>query len=293
MEIMEKKIQLILSSGGARGLAQIGVIEVLEKHGYQIEKVAGSSIGSLIGGFYAAGKLDVFKDWVIALSRMDVMRYFDVHFNSRGFIKGKKIMKEMEKLMGNPQIEDLNIEFKAISSDIMSREPVWFDKGNLLEAIRASVSIPGVLTPVKYNGGLLVDGAIANPMPMDAFDKKAGEKMVVVNLNANRKYEAPADKPDEKERQGLVEDFYHWRDKVSKFFKLKKDKTDKLPGMYGVLFHSFEMMQELYTAELIKTYQPEILIELSRESADTFEFNKAEELIAYGREQTEKVLKNG
>jgi NTE family protein len=289
---MTKKVQLILSSGGARGLAQIGVIQTLDSHGFQIEKVAGSSIGALIGGFYAAGKLDVFTEWVKDLNRMDVMRYFDVHFNSRGFIKGKKIMKELEKMLGNPKIEDLPIQYKAVSSDIISHEPVWFDKGSLLEAIRASISIPGVFIPVKHNGGMLVDGAIATPLPMNAFDKVKGESMVAVNLNAMIEYKTPVDKPDEKEREGLVEDFYQWRDKAMKLLNFKKDKSDKKPGMYGVLFRSFEMMQESYTLELIKTYKPDVLVELSRESADTFEFNKAEELIAYGREQTEKVLHN-
>jgi NTE family protein len=289
---MEKKVQLILSSGGARGLAQIGVIEAVKAHGYVIEKVAGSSIGALIGGFYAAGKLDVFTDWVKELNRIDVMRYFDVHFSSRGFIKGKKIMKELEKMLGNPNIEDLPVRYKAVSSDIISHEPVWFDQGSLLEAIRASISIPGVFTPVKYNDGLLVDGAIATPMPMNAFEREKDEKMIAVNLNAMIKYKIPKNKPDEKEREGLVENFYQWRDKARKLLNVKKEKTDKKPGMYGVLFRSFEMMQESYTMELIKTHKPDILIELSRESADTFEFNKAEELIAYGKEQTEKVLDN-
>lgn len=289
---MSKKVQLILSSGGARGLAQIGVIQALEEGGYQIEKVAGSSIGALIGGFYAAGKLDVFTQWVKELNRMDVMRYFDVHLSSKGFIKGKKIMKELEKMLGNPQIEDLSIPYKAVSADIISHNPVWFEKGSLLEAIRASISIPGVFTPVKYNDGMLVDGAIATPMPMNAFEREKDEKMIAVNLNAMIKYKSPKNKPDDKEREGLVDNFYQWREKARKLLNVNKDKTDKKPGMYGVLFRSFEMMQESYTLELIKTYKPDILIELSRESADTFEFNKAEELIAYGKEQTEKVLKN-
>jgi len=289
---MSKKVQLILSSGGARGLAQIGVIQALEDSGYQIEKVAGSSAGALIGGFYAAGKLDVFTEWVKDLNRMDVMRYFDVHLNSRGFIKGKKIMKELEKMLGNPKIEDLDIEYKAVSSNIISHEPVWFEKGSLLEAIRASISIPGVFTPVKHGEGMLVDGAISTPLPMNAFERKKDEKMVAVNLNAMTEYKAPQDLPDEKHREGLVENFYQWREKARKLFNVNKEKSDKKPGMYGVLFRSFEMMQESYTLELIKTYKPDILVELSRESADTFEFNKAEELIAYGKEQTEKVLKN-
>ncbi|PLX15563.1 MAG: hypothetical protein C0599_16665, partial [Salinivirgaceae bacterium] len=278
---MSKKVQLILSSGGARGLAQIGVIQALEDSGYQIEKVAGSSAGALIGGFYAAGKLDVFTEWVKDLNRMDVMRYFDVHLNSRGFIKGKKIMKELEKMLGNPKIEDLDIEYKAVSSNIISHEPVWFEKGSLLEAIRASISIPGVFTPVKHGEGMLVDGAISTPLPMNAFERKKDEKMVAVNLNAMTEYKAPQDLPDEKHREGLVENFYQWREKARKLFNVNKEKSDKKPGMYGVLFRSFEMMQESYTLELIKTYKPDILVELSRESADTFEFNKAEELIAY------------
>ncbi len=286
-----KDVILILSSGGARGLAQIGVIEELEEAGYNIKAVAGSSIGALIGGFYAAGKLIEFKEWVQKLDRIDVMKYFDVALNSRGFIKGQKIMKELRSVVGDHNIEDFSILFKAISSDITDHKEVVFDKGDLFDAIRASISIPGVFTPFEHNSNMLVDGAICNPMPMDAFERKENDMMIAVNLNARIPFEAPEmPKELEEDRERLMKVFYQWKDKAAKVLNVKKQKPDKKPGLYGVLFRSFEVMQESFTYELVHRYKPNMLIELSRESADTFEFNKATELIAYGRQQTRKAL---
>lgn len=286
-----QKVVLILSSGGARGLAQIGVIQELERKGYSIEAVAGSSIGALIGGFYAAGKLNVFKDWLLELDKMDVMKYFDVTLSPRGFIKGEKIFKELRKMIGECNIEDLPIRYKAMASDILAHEAVWFDSGSLLTAMRASVSIPGVFTPCEYNGKLLVDGAIANPLPMDAFELKAGEELFAVDLNANIPYvNEMLSENDEKERERLTQLFHQWKDGARKIFGSGKNKTVRKPGLYGVLFRSFEMMQESYTTELVHHYNPNLLIQLSRESADTFEFNKAAELIAYGEQQACKAI---
>ncbi len=288
----KKKAVLILSSGGARGLTQIGVIEELEKAGFEITAIAGSSIGSLIGGFYAAGKLDAYHEWVEKLDRIDIMRYFDVAFNSRGFIKGDKIMKEMEKVIGgDKKIEDLPIRFKAYSSDIIKHKPVVFEKGSLIDAIRASISIPGIFTPFKCEESLLVDGAITAPLPMNAFDPAEDEKMIAVNLNASISYNIPSSvNQSTKEKERIEKIFNQWREKSRKLFNVKKTKSMKTPGMYGILLRSFEMMQESYTNELVKTYQPDYLVELSRQCADTFEFNKTKELVEYGRQQTKKAL---
>lgn len=290
---MEKKdAVLILSSGGARGLAQIGVIEELEANGWNISAIAGSSIGALIGGFYAAGKLNDFTEWVKKLDRIDVMRYFDVTISSRGFIKGDRIMKEMRRIMGDVNIEDLPIRYRAVSGDIVKHEPVIFDKGDLINAIHASVSIPGVFTPFPLKGALLVDGAVTNPMPMSVYNLADNERMIAVNLNARISYEKPKNVRSMKEQEQSAKIFHQWKENVRNVFHFNKSKTVKKPGLYGVLFRSFEMMQESYTMELIERYHPDVLVELSRESADTFEFNKAEELIAYGRQQTKKALEN-
>lgn len=290
---MSKKAVLILSSGGARGLAQIGVIEALESQGWVISRIAGSSIGSLVGAFYAAGKLNDFKAWVEKLDKMDVMRYFDVTISSQGFIKGDKIMKEMRRLMGNVKIEDLPVPFKAIAADIINNKSVWFENGDVINAIRASVSIPGVFTPSKTKNKMFVDGAIACPLPMQAYHLKEDEQMIAVNLNARIPYEVPELSAEEQQEQAQQAGVFHqWRENARNMLNIKKHKSAKSPGMYGILLRSFEMMQESYTMELINNYHPHFLVELSRESADTFEFNKAKELIAYGKQQTIKALNN-
>lgn len=288
-----KKIVLILSSGGARGLAHIGVIEELERRNYSIEAIAGSSIGALIGGFYAAGKLQVFKEWVTQLDKIDVMKYFDVTIGSRGLIKGDKIFKELKKMLGTYQIETLPIRYKAMAADIINHNPVWFEKGNLITAMRSSVSIPGVFMPNEVNGKMLVDGAIANPIPLQAFELKSDEKLFAVNLNARIDYVNSNITLNEKhERERLSKLFHQWKKHAKKVLGNGKPKSDKKPGLYGILLHSFEMMQECYTMELVHHYNPDLLIQLSNKSADTFEFNKAAELISYGQKQAREAIDN-
>ena len=182
--------------------------------------------------------------------------------------------------------------FRSVAADIVNHESVVFDKGDVLNAVRASVSIPGIFTPYQHKNLLLVDGAVSSPLPMHIFEREKNEHMIAVNLNAQIPYEMPDVGHSEQEKERLTKTFYQWRNNVRKIFNVKKDKSAKKPGLYGVLFRSFEMMQESYTMELVERYKPDLLIELSRESADTFEFNKAEELIAYGRQQTKKALAN-
>lgn len=152
-------VSLVLGSGGARGYAHIGAIEEIERRGYEIVSVSGSSMGALVGGMYVAGKLPEYKEWVVSLNWMRVVRLLDFTL-SRGAIRGDRIFVQLTKILGALNIEDLQIDFTAVAADIAHQKEVWFQKGSLIEAIRASVAVPGLFTPVIQDGRVLVDGGV-------------------------------------------------------------------------------------------------------------------------------------
>ena len=177
-------VSLVLGSGGARGLAHIGVIHELEKLGYKIRSITGCSVGSLIGGFYCAGKLDVFEEWVCNLSEWDVVRFLDISLTARnGVVKGDLIMNTLRDLIGDQRIEDLPIPFTAIATDVVDRKEVWLSKGSLFDTVRASMTIPGVFTPKKINGRVLVDGGLLDPLPSAPATSDGTDLTIAVSLS--------------------------------------------------------------------------------------------------------------
>ncbi len=163
---MKKSISLVLGSGGARGYAHIGVIEELLKHDYEIKSISGSSMGALIGALYACGKLGEYKEWVLGLDLFDVASLIDLSFARTGIIQGDKVFKEIEKMIGDVMIEDLPISYTAVATDLIKQKEVWFQKGSLLDAVRASIAIPTVFTPKKIGNRHLIDGGVLNPFPI-------------------------------------------------------------------------------------------------------------------------------
>ena len=151
---MKQKVALVLSGGGARGIAHIGVIEALEEQEFEISSVAGTSMGALIGGIYALGKLEVYKDWLCTLDKMKVFALIDFTLSGQGFIKGDKVFHKMRELIADANIEDLKIPYTAVAADILNKKEVVFTKGSVLDAIRASIAIPTVFTPVKLENGI-------------------------------------------------------------------------------------------------------------------------------------------
>jgi len=180
----KKPVSLVLSSGGARGMAHIGVIEELERHNFEIISISGCSMGALIGGIYAAGNLQGYKKWLSELNKIDVFNLMDFTISSHGFIKGVKVFNEINKFIGNGLIEDLSIPFTAVATDVDNQKEVVFSTGKLRDAIRASVSIPSVLEPFDWNGISLIDGGILNPIPLDLVVRNKGDIVVAVDLNA-------------------------------------------------------------------------------------------------------------
>ena len=177
-------VSLVLGSGGARGYAHIGAIEELVAQGFDIRSVAGSSMGALVGGVYAAGKLDAYRDWVKPLQRFDVLRLLDLTFSGGGLIKGDRIIDKLRELIGEIRIEDLPISYTAVAVDLLAQREVWFSRGSLFDAIRASIAIPTVLRPHHYEGRTLVDGGLLNPVPITPTLRDLTDCTIAVDINA-------------------------------------------------------------------------------------------------------------
>ena len=178
-----KDVALVLSSGGPRGFAYIGAIEELERRGYRITQVAGTSIGSLIGGIYAAGKLDDLKKWLYELDAWKVFTLMDLSIGKNHIMKGDKLIHAIKQIVPEVNIEDLKIPFKAIATDLYTGEEVVFDRGSLYEAIRASISIPSLFRPVKYCSRTLIDGGVVNTLPLGRVVKRNDNIVVAFNVN--------------------------------------------------------------------------------------------------------------
>ena len=270
-------------------MAHIGVIEEIIKQGYNITSVAGTSIGSVVGGVFAAGKLEEFKNWMSGLGKMDVFRLMDFAITKSGFIKGEKIFAEMEKIIGDIAIEDLQIPFTTVAVDINNHKEVVFTSGSLRKAIRASVAVPTILTPVQYNGMELVDGGVLNPLPLNLVQRNKNDILIAVDLNAGIAYAKPRNvKITEKDQSTYKALWEQVNKRWTHFFT--KEKNPKI-GYFDLLTKSIYAMQAKLTETSIKKHKPDILIQISRDSLDLFEFHRATELIEYGRKQARKELK--
>lgn len=281
-----KTVSLILGSGGARGYTHIGIIRELEKQGYSIKSISGSSMGALIGGLYACGKLGAYEDWVLNFDLMDVLKLIDFSFGSNGMIKGDKVFSKIEKMVGDVQIEDLPISFTAVATDVKNRKEVWLQKGSLKDAIRASISIPTIFTPKKINGKVLFDGGILNPVPVLPTLSDFSDLVIAVNLNDDTPIAEKYQKILAKKRSPLesrVSNFLQ-----ENFFKETKDTLN----YFSIVTKSIEAMQEVISRYQLVSHRPDIMINISTEVCDFYDFHKAQELIAYGEAMARDALLN-
>ncbi len=270
-----RRISLVLGSGGARGYAHIGVIEELEKRGYEIASISGASMGALIGGLYACDRLDEYKEWVLGLDTLDVASLLDISFSRGGIIEGEKVFDRLAKMVGGVDIEDLPIKYTAVSTDIVRKKEVWFQQGSLLDAIRASIAIPSVFTPVKMGNMVLVDGGALNPLPVAPTQSDLTDLIVAVNLYAETA--KPLVKTEERAdiRRRKIETA------VRDLFVKAKEETKFT--MFDVLDKTFDTMQDALTRYRIAGYPPDVMVNISMHVCSTFDFHKAAEVIEAGR----------
>lgn len=278
-----KKVHLVLGSGGARGMAHIGVIEMLEQDGYEICEVIGCSMGAVVGGLYCAGFLDHYKKWLTGLTKSNVFSLFDFTFTTQGFVKGDKVFNKIHEFTGEHLIEELKIPFTAVSTDILNKKEVHFTSGNLFKALRASIAIPGVFTPVIYEDAILVDGGVLNPLPLNIVDKTEDAIIVAVNLNGPIQH-IPKQQMIEKENDSGS--YWEWLPKFPVIGKKENAIQQKpLPklSLFDLLNTSYDFTQDRLTEMMIETYSPDLLIELPRNCCNVFEFYRANELIEAGK----------
>ncbi|MDX2414809.1 MAG: patatin-like phospholipase family protein [Bacteroidales bacterium] len=279
---MKKKVALVLSGGGARGIAHIGAIEELERQGYEISSIAGTSMGAVVGGVYAQGKLEEFKDWMLTLDRKKVFSLVDFTLSRQGLIKGDKVFNAMQDFIPDTDIRDLKIPYAAVAVDLNKMDEVVFRSGSLYEAIRASVSIPTVLTPVERGDALLVDGGVMNNIPVNVVERHKRDKLVVVNVNANiPKTEIVTSSNEVAESSSI------YNKKIREFQahlkKILPGKDDDDLGYFDLISRTISSMI-YHNAQLnLEKYNPDILIEVSRYSCGTYDFFKADELVEIGR----------
>ena len=280
---MKQNVALVLSSGGSRGLAHIGVIHELVKQGFQITSVSGSSIGTVIGGLYAMGKLHEYTKWVSTFNKMDVWGFMDFTLTTNGLLKGERVFDKMKTFIPDMNIEDMPIPFAAVATDILHEKEVVFTKGSFYEAVRASVAIPAVFTPVKYNNTILVDGGILNPIPIEHVRRKNGDILIVVNLYGEKKVDIPNEKN--------IDNGYLNR-LINPLLTLISTGDKSSKGYYSLLSGTTSAMIQKIAELNIEKHKPDFVINIPHDSASTFDFYKAKELIELGESAAKEAITN-
>ncbi len=276
-----KNVSLVISCGGAKGLVGIGVIEELERRGFNITSVAGTSIGSVILGIYASSNLKEYKKWMLKQGRIDIFRLMDFTLNKQGIIKGKKVFEEMKPFFKDSLIEKLPIPYCAVAADINSFQEVVFEKGSLHHAIRCSISVPSLMTPIISKNKVLVDGGLVNPLPLSQVKRTEGDILVAVNLNhfdSNYKKNIPRYSLD-----------YPIINKMLNYFSSSSKKEDA-GNMMNFLNKTVYLMMYQLSKNSIDTYKPDIVINIPYNICGFFDYHKTKELIEIGVNKTKEAL---
>ena len=321
---MKKDVALVLSSGGPRGWAYIGAIEELVSRGYNITSVAGTSIGSLIGGIYAAGRLDDVKDWLFTLDAWKVFHLMDISLSKNHLVKGDKVIEALKEIVPDVNIEDLNIPYRAVAADLYTGEEVVFDRGPLFEAIRASISIPSLFRPVKYGYRTLVDGGIVNTMPLDRVVRNGNDILVAFDVNdvdvdsirQTLITEARMEEERKEEEKELEEEtrsvIKAVRDNTTLTFgeklslaseqgrkvlshKLKDEEPEPAlfyeDNYYSILSRTFSIMNHMLAKIAAERYKPDVLVKMPFDAyGEISDYAKAEEISQRGRELMKAAL---
>lgn len=282
---MKKKIALVLSGGGARGLAHIGAIETLESHGYEITSIAGCSMGALIGGMYAAGKLPEVKDWMLALDRRKVLSLVDFSLSLTHLVKGDRVMEALKEIVPDVNIEDLPIPYTAVATDWNSGKEVVFDHGSLYDAIRASISIPLFLNPVRWEDMLLVDGGLVNSLPLNRVVRHSGDLLFGINVSTH-------DYQGELLMQQFVE-----RKLLSKSMpaavmnRIMKHFEGININYVTLLMRTIAIMLEQNTRQQILISRPDLVVQVPMKRYGVFDFDKAAAILQIGKHKTSRALR--
>ena len=319
-----KDVALVLSSGGPRGWAYIGAIEELISRGYNITSVAGTSLGSLVGGIFAAGKLEEVKEWLFTLDAWKVFSLMDLSISKNHLMKGDKVIGALKEIVPEVNIEDLKIPYRAVAADLYTGEEVVFDRGPLFDAVRASISIPSLFRPVKYGFRTLVDGGIVNTMPIDRAVRHEGDILVAFDVNdidvesiRNSLVEEAREEEDRQEQekeleletQTIIRAVRH-NDSLTLMEKLRlagrhgqkvlahkfneeepEPEFDFEANYYSILSRTFSIMNHVISKTAARMHNPDILVKMPFDAYDNIgDYARAREISERGRELMREAL---
>ena len=280
---MAKDVALALSSGGARGLAHIGAIEELEAQGYHITSIAGCSMGALIGGVYATGKLEEFREWMKTVDRKKMLELTDFSLSFNHIVKGNRIIEAIMEFVPDMAIENLPIPYCAVATDWKAGREVVLDKGSLFEAIRASISLPSFYEPVQRDGMILIDGGVVNPIPMNRVKRNEGDILVGVDVSGHD-YKAQWEKTNKLTNM-------HKHDNSLKAKLLDMIIPDNIEfNYYTLLSRTSSLMIRQNSILMAQLMKPDILVDIQMSRYTTFDFDKSEKLVAIGRQKTIQAI---
>ena len=278
-----KDVALVLSSGGAKGLAHIGAIEELEEQGYRITSIAGCSIGALIGGVYAAGKLKEFREWMKTINRKKMLELTDFSLSLNHIVKGSRIIEAIMEFVPDVPIEDLEIPYCAVATDLKAGREVVFSKGSLFDAIRASISIPSFYEPVHRNGMILIDGGVTNPIPMNRVVRHKGDILIGIDVSGQ-----------DYEKQWAIQHELAEKRKRSKSLSqqiLNKLIPDSLDfNYYTMLSRVSSLMIRQNSILMAQLTKPDVHVDIQMSRYGIFDYDKSEKLIAIGHHKTQQAL---
>jgi NTE family protein len=312
---MPTRVALALGAGGARGYAHIGAIQAIEARGIEIAGVAGSSMGALVGGIYASGQLEPFAEWATGLTQREVLRLLDVSFSAPGVIRAERVLDRVRDLIGDARIEALPVAFTAVATDLLAAREVWFQRGPLDVAIRASIALPGIFTPVMLNGRLLADGGLMDAAPVAPTAAVAADATIAIALGGERTGAPTTAVQETAEPRPLEEWIGRFRRAAAQLMDSEQvqalrtrrapveapatepaagaTRLDDFPAgltRFDVMNQSQEAMQRLATRHRLAAFCPDHLITIPRDACATLDFHRASELIELGRATTDRLL---
>ncbi len=289
-----KTVSLILGSGGARGLVHIGIIKELEAAGFKICSISGASMGALVGGAFATGKLDEFEEWVRAIKGINILNLVDVNWGLGGLLKGDKIRESVTQIFGDWKIEDLPIKFTAVAVDIVTEKEIWLSSGSLSDAVRASISMPLFMTPVRHGKLILVDGGVLNPVPIGPTLSDMNDITIAVNLGglptktkASENQIARNKKPDAM-IVGKIKSFIK---ELSRSHIARDTDPTPIPDMLNITDKTFDLMQNNIARQKLAANPPDYIIEIPRDTCGTLDFNQSADLIELGHQRGKELVK--
>ncbi len=286
------KIGLALGSGGARGWAHIGVLRALDDMGIVPDYVAGCSMGALVGAAYVGGRLDALEEWALSITNRKMAGLIDVNVLSGGLIEAKNVVRFFESLGMPEQIEDLEVPFATVATDMRSGREVWIRDGSVIEAMRASISLPGIVSPVLRNNRWVIDGGLTNPLPVSVCRAMGADIVIAVNPEAKKysvMWSQEEEKPNETWQSIKASMPLSVRTAYDAVAGVGKVQGVKAPNYFDVVATSIDVMITQIRRSRLIGDPPHVLLDVNLNDFMILEFNRAKEAIAEGRACVERA----